>query len=135
MSQTEVPKKPKVVLIVEDEDLVARLYQQTLEGGGIQAVIARDGEEAMRLMNEQVPDLVILDIMMPKINGMQVLADIKQDRRFERLPVVILSNLSGDYDKELGLRRGAVDYWVKKDVPPKEMERRVKKILGLAKSG
>lgn len=125
MSETK-----KMVLIVEDEDLVARMYQAGLaKNEKLDVQIARDGEEALILMEGIVPDLVILDIMMPKVNGMEVLERMKEDERLKNVPVVMLSNLSGEHDEELATQKGASDYWVKKDIPPREMESRIVKML------
>lgn len=120
-----------VVLIVEDEDLVARMYQTNMQHAGFNVQIARDGEEGLEMVRKLKPGVVITDIMMPRMNGVQLLDEIKADQALAKTPVVILSNLSGEYDKELAMGKGAVGYWVKKDLPPKQMEAEVKKILGM----
>lgn len=126
-------RQAKVVLVVEDEDLVAQLYERTLKDEKIAVQVARDGEEALTMLKQGgKPDLVVLDIMMPKINGMRVLEEIKADEKTKDVKVIVLSNLSGELDMKLAVEKGALDYWVKSDVPPKEMLKRVKKILGLA---
>lgn len=119
------------VLFVEDEDLVARMYQTGLQGAGFVVVIARDGEEGLAAVRRDKPDVVVTDIMMPKMNGVQMLQEMKADPATAKIPVVVLSNLSGEYDKEMAMKKGAVGYWVKKDLPPKMLEAELKKILGL----
>ena len=122
----------KVVLIVEDEDLVARMYQAGLAHSSFQVQIARDGEDALLSMEQNIPDLVLLDIMMPKVNGMEVLDRMKADPKLKAIPVIMMSNLSGGQDKELAMSKGATDYWVKRDIQPREIEKRVTEILAKA---
>ncbi len=128
---TENNKELKIILIVEDEDLVARMYQKGLQNSGLKVEIARDGEEGLEMVKKDKPALIITDIMMPRMNGIQMLDIIKADEELKDTPVVVLSNLSGEYDKKLAMDKGAVGYWVKKDLSPRQMEVEVKKILGI----
>lgn len=119
----------KTVLIVEDEDIVARMYQAGLAHSSFQVTLARDGEEALTVMKAKKPDLVLLDIMMPKLNGIQVLERMKEDSELKSIPVIMMSNLSSPEDKAQALSKGASDYWVKRDVQPREIEKRVMEIF------
>ena len=120
--------KPKI-LIVEDERLVARMYQKTLTNEGFEVKIAIGGQEgAARIKNDQ-PDLVLLDIMMPEFNGIEVLEKIKVDPATKAIPVVVLTNLAGSHDTQLALSKGAKAYWVKKETEPKALGRKIKEIL------
>lgn len=121
------------VLIVEDEEIVARMYKAGLSQSSFQVVLASNGEEALQKIGEQIPDLVISDIMMPKMNGLELLKRIKADAKLKNLPVIIMSNLSTPEDIEMAKSLGAADYWVKRDIQPRELERRVMEILGKGK--
>jgi len=105
----------KKVLIVEDEPLVARMYQKSLEASGYTAILAMGGEDGLEKIENEKPDLVLLDIMMPEPNGIEVLKKLKSNESTKKIPVVMMSNLSGKHDAELALSKGALDYWVKKD--------------------
>jgi two-component system alkaline phosphatase synthesis response regulator PhoP len=121
---------PKIlVVIIEDEPLVARMYQKTLTNEGFDVTIAIGGSEGVAKTKNEKPDLVLLDIMMPEPNGMQVLDKLKKDEETSDIPVVMLTNLSGKHDAELALSKGAEAFWVKKDVKPRGLGKMVKEIL------
>jgi len=126
----------KKVLIAEDEELVSRLYQAGLKNSSFEVVIARDGQEALDKAREIKPDLILLDFMMPKLNGIQVLEQLRTGAEFKHTKIIMMTNLSGDEDRELAKSKGADDYWVKRDVQPNELEKRIGEILGReSKSG
>ena len=126
-------KKLKV-LIVEDEPLVARMYQKSLSFSDIDSEVAIGGLEGLNKAKKILPDLILLDIMMPEPDGMEVLEKLKEDPDTKNIPVVILTNLSGKYDSELAKEKGAVDYWVKKDAEPKELGRKIEELLNSKKT-
>jgi CheY-like chemotaxis protein len=117
------------VLIIEDEDLVARMYQKTLMFDGLDVEVANGGEDGIKKTTELKPDLILLDIMMPEPNGMQVLDKLKENPETKDIPVIILTNLSGKYDADLARKKGAVDFWIKKDSEPKELGKKIKEVL------
>jgi DNA-binding response OmpR family regulator len=127
MADTSTNKK--TVLIVEDEDIVARMYQAGLANSSFAIQIARNGAEALEVMKKVKPAIVLLDIMMPKMNGIQVLETMKADPSLKDIHVIMMSNLSSDSDKKMAMDKGANDYWVKRDVQPRELEKRVVEIL------
>jgi len=98
------------VLIVEDEDLVARMYDKALKFEGFDVTIALGGQDGLEKVKTIKPDLVLLDIMMPEPDGMEVLEKIKTDDEVKDIPVVMLTNLSGKHDAVLAAERGAADY-------------------------
>lgn len=116
-------------MIIEDEPLVARMYQKTLSNEGFKVTTAIGGQEGLARVKNDKPDFVLLDIMMPEPNGMQVLEKLKSDPDTKDIPIVMLTNLSGKHDAELALKKGADDYWVKKDIRPKGIEVKIKEIL------
>lgn len=119
----------KIVLIVEDEDIVAKMYQGGLKNTTFEVQLARDGEEALTMMKANKPAVVLLDIMMPKLNGIQTLEAIKADAKLKDVHVIMMSNLSSEEDKKQAIDKGAADYWVKRDVQPVELVKRVSEIL------
>jgi len=119
----------KILLVVEDDPIVARLYQKSLAFDGFHVETAIGGREGLEKIRAINPDLVLLDVMMPEPNGMEVLDIIKKDPNFKHIPVVMLTNLSGKGDAEVAMERGAEDYWIKKDADPNELGKKIKTIL------
>lgn len=117
------------VLIVEDEPLIARMYQKALSFDDFTVTIAIGGKEGIQKAKEEKPDIILMDIMMPEMNGIEALEQIRADPEISDIPVVMLTNLSGTHDVELGLSRGANAYWVKKDIKPHEVGKKIKEIL------
>lgn len=115
----------KTILIADDEDHIRQLVRLYLANEGFSVCEARTGAEALKLWREQAPNLVILDIMMPEMDGREVL---KQMRRERRTPVIMLTAKDAEMDKVLGLELGADDY-VTKPFSPRELVSRVKAVL------
>lgn len=109
------------VLIIEDDELMLRMYQKIFIAEGYEVETAANGEEGLEKARETHPTLIMLDIMMPKLNGLDMLRQLKSIPDIERVPVVILSNLSGTADIEAALQAGAVRYICKSDYKPKEV--------------
>ncbi len=119
------------ILLVEDDSMVVRMYQRKLEKEGFKVSVAFNGEEGLVAIKKERPDLVLLDIMMPKMNGIEMLEKVKADEATKDIPVVILTNLSDrPEDVEKCKKLGAEDYWVKANISLKEIIERIKKILG-----
>ncbi|OGL25978.1 hypothetical protein A3E49_02475 [Candidatus Saccharibacteria bacterium RIFCSPHIGHO2_12_FULL_49_19] len=117
------------VVIIEDDPLINRMYQKIFTAKGHKVEVATNGEEGMEKIAEFKPDLILLDIMMPKVNGLELLKKIKNLPDVAKTPVVVLSNLSGESDIETALSEGAVKYIVKSDYKPKEVYDQVKGVL------
>ena len=117
------------ILIIEDDPLINRMYQKIFESGGHDVEIADDGEEGLEKIKTFMPNLVLLDIMMPKFNGLELLRKLKSMPEIAKTPVIVLSNLSGTEDAEAALSEGAVKYIMKSDYKPKEVYEIVKGIL------
>ncbi len=113
------------ILVVEDEQLIADILRFNLEREGYQVLLAFDGQEALSACRREAPQLVILDIMLPKLDGFSVCREL---RRFSRVPVLMLTAKEEEVDKILGLELGADDY-VTKPFSPRELVARVKAIL------
>ena len=117
------------ILIVEDEILVARMYQKMAGDENFDIATANDGLTGLEKGREWQPDMILMDIMMPKMNGIQALEELKADQSTNHIPVVMLTNMSGKYDVELALSKGAVEFWVKKDLDPKSFKDKLLVIL------
>jgi DNA-binding response OmpR family regulator len=119
----------KKILIADDEEDVVTALQFALEAEGYECLTAYDGNEALNKAKKDKPDLIVLDIMMPKINGYQVSRLLKFDKRYKDIPIVMLTARTQEKDKRLGVETGA-DIYVTK---PFEMDGLIKKINDLLK--
>jgi CheY-like chemotaxis protein len=109
------------VLIVEDDPLISRMYQKIFTFENFEVELAANGEEALAKVTEFKPTLILLDVMMPKMNGLQVLEILKQDDQTKNIPVVMLTNLAGQQDAETAIAKGAIRYIIKSEHEPKEI--------------
>ncbi len=117
------------ILIVEDDPLMSRMYQKIFKFEGFEVDLAHDGEEGLDKVRKNKPTLVLLDIMMPKMNGLEVLEKMKLDPEIKTIPVIMLTNLAGNQDAESALSKGAVKYIIKSENDPKQVVNMVKEIL------
>ena len=120
----------KRILIVDDDPLIARMYENRMQLDGYDVNVAANGEEALADVLRQKPDIILLDVMMPKMNGVETLKALKDDEKTKDIPVIILTNLGDrpeDIDKAKSL--GALDYLVKSKISLKELSEKVKKTL------
>ncbi len=117
------------ILIVEDDKFLRELITRKLTQENFTISEAVDGEEGLKKIKEEKPDLVLLDLILPGIDGFEVLAKVKDDPALAPIPVIILSNLGQREDVEKGLKLGAVDYLVKAHFTPNEIIEKVKTAL------
>ena len=117
------------ILLVEDEPLLANLLRQRLEKEGFLVTEASDGEVALRLLREQSFQLLLLDIILPKISGFELLETMRADPELERVPTIIISNLGQDSDIAKGQSLGAVAYFVKAKISIDELVQEVRNYL------
>ena len=113
------------VLFVEDDPTVAQMYRLKLELDGYQVIMAKDGEEGLRLADEIRPDIVFLDIRLPKVDGFAVLEGLRSRDETRNVPVVILSNYGEQELVERGLKLGALEYLIKSQTTPANLSRGV----------
>ena len=116
------------VLVVDDDPVIQKLLKVNFEMEGYNVVTAGDGAEGLAAARSESPDVVILDIMMPKMNGLEVLAALKGDRSTQRIPVILLSAKAQSSDVQAGLDRGA-DAYVTKPFDPLELLDRVSEFV------
>lgn len=117
------------VLIVEDTELLRRMYVDSLKEEGFNVTAAADGLEALSILRSATPDLILLDLVMPKMSGLEVLEVIKKDDRLRDIPVLILSNPLEDADMERGLELGATDYLIKSEMRVADVAARISEVL------
>lgn len=119
----------KSILIVDDDLTLREMYVERLKAEGFTVDAAKDGEEAIQRAKLNHPNVILLDIMMPKINGLDVLKMIKSDEETKDIPVLLLTALIQDIDKTKGLTSGADDYIVKSETMPGEVIEKIKNAL------
>ena len=122
--------KPKVILLVEDDTFLSNIYKTKFEMEGYQVITAMDGEAGLTFVKTKKPDLILLDILLPKMDGFSVLKEIKADEKIKDIPVILLTNLGQKDDVSKGLELGAVDYLIKAHFKPSETVGKVRKIIG-----
>ncbi len=120
----------KKVLIVEDDQLIQRMYQKIFTFQHYTVVVANDGEEGVAKAQSEKPDVILMDVMMPKMNGMEALEKIKADAALKDIPVIMLSNLAGDGDMSTAMSKGALKYIIKSEHDPKEIVSIVDETIG-----
>jgi len=120
---------PKTILFIEDDKFLRELVVQKLMKEGYETLEAIDGEEGIKKVKEEKPDLVLLDLILPGIDGFEVLSKMKEDPALSSIPVIILSNLGQKEDVEKGLKMGAVDYLIKAHFTPGEIIDKIKATL------
>ena len=117
------------ILIVEDDPLMSRMYQKIFTFEGYTVEMAVNGQECLDKARQNPPSLILLDVMMPVMNGLKTLEQLKSDPATKSIPVVMLTNLAGQQDAEAALSKGAVKYIIKSEHNPKEISDMVKEIL------
>jgi DNA-binding response OmpR family regulator len=119
----------KTILLVEDEPLLANLLKQRLEKENFKVLHASDGEEGLKVLKTSQPDLILLDIILPKISGFELMERLRSDPAFGKSPIVIISNLGQESDVEKGKVLGAIGYFVKAKMSIEDLVKRVKSFL------
>lgn len=119
----------KKILIVEDDKSLREMYQLRLSINGYDVLEARDGEEGLDLAIKEKPDLIMLDIMMPKMSGMDVLDIIKSTPETKDIPVILLTALNEESVRSKGLVYGAEDYLVKSQTMPGKVVEKIEEVL------
>lgn len=127
--ETETTTPKQKILIVEDDFFVRDLYSRELAREGFEVVTAEDGPEGLLKILEEKPALVLLDIMLPKMSGLEVLKKVKEKEEVKDIPVVLLTNLGQDTVIREGFTLGAVGYLIKAAYTPTQIIEEVKKFL------
>lgn len=122
-------EKKKKILMIEDNIFLRKLYRDKLTREGFTFIEATNGIEGINKSITEKPDLIILDLILPRKNGFDVLDDLRKDSRTKDIPVVVLSNLGQEMDVKEALSRGAQEYLVKTDTRLEEVIKKIKKWL------
>lgn len=119
----------KKILLIEDDPLMIEIYTKRFKESGFEVDVATNGEEGLNKIKEKKPDLLILDIVLPQIDGWEILRKIREDLGLKDLKVVVLSNLSRDAEVKKSLEMGVVSYLIKAHHTPTEVVNEIKKYV------
>ena len=119
----------KKILLIEDDKFLRKVINKKLSKEGYLVIEAIDGEKGLKAIEEEKPDLVLLDLVLPEIDGFEVLAKMKTNPAISKIPVIILSNLGEKEEIEKGFRMGAKDYLIKAHLTPGEIVDRIESVL------
>jgi len=117
------------ILLVEDDTFLVEMYTTKFELEGFDVVTAEDGARGLELAGKENPDIILLDILMPKMDGFEVLDELKKNAKTKDIPVVLLTNLGQKDDVKKGFEKGAVGYLIKAHFMPSEVVDKIKSIL------
>ena len=120
----------KTILFIEDESVLQKTFGEVLKQEGYEVISALDGQIGLRLAKEKNPDLILLDLILPKVHGFDVLKKLKEDKETQEIPVIVLTNLEGIGDVDKALELGATTYLVKAQYTLEEVVEKIKKALG-----
>lgn len=126
------------ILLVEDDTILVEMYQAKFELEGHDVSVATNGEECLTILKEFQPELILLDILMPKLNGFHVLKEIKKQPGLRQIPVILLTNLGQaevDMNQELAKALGVNDYLIKSHHTPDEVVQKAVKVLAASNRG
>lgn len=122
--------KPIKIVLAEDEPMISLAYQKGLGFHGFDVVVAGDGAKALVAVQEHNPDILLLDIIMPRLNGIEVLERLRSDDKFKSLPVIVLTNLGQPSDAQRVDELGAIAYLIKANLSLKELVQYIEDALG-----
>ena len=123
-------RKIKKIQIIEDQKGFRRVFRDALEEHGYEVLEASDGHEGWKQMRIEQPDLVILDLILPKIPGFRILRKMKDDPKTESIPVIVFSALADEQQMRKAKLMGAIDYWVKGLSAPLELVEKIREVMG-----
>lgn len=124
-------KQVPLILLVEDDNFLGNIYKTKFEMEKFKVIVATDGLEGLEMAKKKNPDIILLDILMPKMDGFEVLEHLKKDKNLAKIPVILLTNLGQKDDVVKGLELGAVDYLIKAHFKPSETVDKIKNVLQL----
>ena len=124
-----MPTKSPIVLLVEDDKSLIEMYQVRFQEEGFTILLAEDGATGLQFAREQHPSIILLDIMLPKMDGFAVLTELKKDSGTKHIPVLMMTNLGQQADIDKGHQLGADDYIVKSSLTPSQVAEKIKTFL------
>ncbi len=117
------------ILIIEDEEVLAKVLREKLEKADFNVKISSDGEDVILDIKSWKPNVILLDLMLPKKDGLEILKELKEDKVLKKIPVIIVSNLDDGDSIKKGIKLGAADYFVKSEHPINEIVKKVKEVM------
>jgi len=120
----------KKILLIEDEEIVIDVLRKKLKKEGYDVLVAKNGEEGLKLIKELKPDMVLLDVVMPKMGGFEVLEIMSKDEELRKIPVVIISNSGQPVELDRAKALGVKDWLIKTEFDPQEVLDKVVKQIG-----
>lgn len=117
------------ILLVEDDSFLLNMYAEKFRVEGFEALVADNGAKAVQLAKEELPDVILLDVLLPKMDGFEVLRELQADAKTKTIPVILLTNLSQRDEVNKGLDLGARDFLIKAHFMPQEVMEKVKAVL------
>ncbi|MDD4271565.1 MAG: response regulator [Patescibacteria group bacterium] len=124
-------KNNKKILVVEDDPMISSMYKTKFEADGFEVFVADNGVVGLELAKKEKPDIIMLDVILPQLDGFSVLDQVKKDEITKDIPVIMLTNLGTEEDKAKGQAMGALDYLVKASLTPGQVSEKIKKALKL----
>lgn len=122
----------KRILIIEDDPSLQKILQEFLGADGFGTIEAMDGEKGADLARSEKPDIILLDIILPKKDGYEVLKELKENQETKNIPIILLTNLGSPADVERALKLGATTYLTKADYKLEEVAKKIKEILKIS---
>ncbi|MBI5912832.1 response regulator [Candidatus Azambacteria bacterium] len=120
----------KTILIVEDDVFLSDMYQTKFIESGYEVKVAQDGQQGLSMLQDGLrPDMVLLDIVMPKMDGIEMLTEVKKEEKLKNIQVILLTNLGQESDITRGMELGALDYFVKAHFTPSEVVKKVEALF------
>ncbi len=121
------------ILIIEDDSILQKTVEEYLVEENFEVLSAVDGEEGVRMANQANPDLILLDIILPKKDGYAVIEEIRKNSKTAKTPIIIFTNLGGIHDVEKALELGATTYLIKSDYKLEDLVKKIKELLKIQK--
>jgi len=119
----------KVVLVVENDKFLANAYRIKCQNEDFEVLVASDGNEALRILEEKTPNVILLDLVMPNKDGFEFMAEVNKDPELKKIPILITSNLEQEEDVKKAMSMGAKDYVIKSDTPLEEILEKIRQYL------
>ena len=120
---------PVTVLVVEDNELILGFVNKTVSDAGFKVTSVTNAEDALKSIQEHKPDIILLDIILPGMDGLEFLKTVRKDGELKNIPVVIISNLSGRDDVDKGMLMGANSYLIKSNILPEDVIKKINEVL------
>lgn len=117
------------ILLVEDDSLIVKIYSTRLKADGFTIISADNGEDGLTVAEKEFPDLILLDVMMPKVDGFTVLQKLRENPKFRQTPIIVYSNLGQESEMQKAIQMGATEFIVKANISPTELVTKIKSYI------